>query len=70
MSVKINENYMLLKSNYIFAEINRRVEAFQKENPESEIIKMGIGDVTHPFPKAVVDDLKKLWLKWEMQILL
>jgi LL-diaminopimelate aminotransferase len=54
MSVKINENYLLLKSNYIFAEINRRVEKFQKENPEAHVIKMGIGDVTRPLPKAVV----------------
>ncbi len=55
MSVKINENYLLLKSNYIFAEINRRVDKFQKENPDANVIKMGIGDVTRPLPKAVVD---------------
>ena len=54
MSVKINENYLLLKSNYIFAEINYRVEQFQKENPDAKIIKMGIGDVTRPLPKAVI----------------
>ncbi len=59
MSVKINENYLLLKSNYIFAEINRRVEEFQKENPNSQIIKMGIGDVTRPLPKAVVEAFDK-----------
>ncbi|MDD3985836.1 MAG: LL-diaminopimelate aminotransferase [Methanobacterium sp.] len=55
MSVKINENYLLLKSNYIFIEINRRVEEFQKENPQAQIIKMGIGDVTRPLPKSVVN---------------
>ncbi len=59
MSVKINENYLLLKSNYIFAEINRRVDEFQKENPDAQIIKMGIGDVTRPLPKAVVDAFEK-----------
>ena len=59
MSVKINENYLLLKSNYIFAEINRRVEEFQKENPDAQIIKMGIGDVTRPLPKAVVEAFEK-----------
>ncbi len=52
MSVKINENYLLLKSNYIFAEISRRVEKFQKENPDAQVIKMGIGDVTRPLPKG------------------
>src|ERR1035438_10168973 len=59
MSVKINENYMLLKSNYIFAEINRRVEEFHKENPNAQIIKMGIGDVTRPLPRAVVEAFDK-----------
>ncbi len=59
MSVKINENYLLLKSNYIFAEINRRVDEFQKENPDAQIIKMGIGDVTRPLPKAVVEAFEK-----------
>ena len=59
MSVKINENYLLLKSNYIFAEINRRVEQFQKENPDAQVIKMGIGDVTRPLPRAVVDAFNK-----------
>lgn len=63
MSVKINENYLLLKSNYIFAEINRRVEEFQKENPNSQIIKMGIGDVTRPLPRAVVESFDKAVLE-------
>ena len=59
MAVKINENYMLIKSNYLFAEIARRVDRFQEENPEADIIKMGIGDVTIPLPKAVVREFKR-----------
>lgn len=59
MSVKINENYLLLKSNYIFAEISRRVDKFQEENPRANIIKMGIGDVTRPLPKAVVEAFQR-----------
>ena len=58
MSVKINENYLLLESNYLFAEINRRVEKYHVENPDAQIIKMGIGDVTKPLPKAVVEAFK------------
>ena len=46
MSVKINENYLLLKSSYIFAEINQKVNKFQEKNPDANIIRMGIGDVT------------------------
>ncbi|CDG65048.1 MAG: LL-diaminopimelate aminotransferase [Methanobacterium sp.] len=55
MSVIINENYLLIKSNYIFSEINQRVEKFQQENPDADIIRMGIGDVTRPLPRAVVE---------------
>ena len=55
MTVKINENFLKLKSNYIFSEINQRVNNYHEENPEANIILMGIGDVTRPLPKAVVD---------------
>lgn len=58
MAVKINENYLLLKSSYIFAEIAHRIEKYQNENPDADIIRMGIGDVTRPLPKAVVDEFK------------
>ena len=37
MSVKINENYLLLESNYLFAEIKRRVEKYHVENPDAQI---------------------------------
>ena len=53
MTVKINENYLLLKSNYIFSEINQRVEKYQKDNPDSDIIEWGIGDVTRLYPSIV-----------------
>jgi LL-diaminopimelate aminotransferase len=55
MAVIINENYLLLENNYIFSEINQRVEKYQKENPDTKIIRMGIGDVTRPLPRAVID---------------
>lgn len=59
MSVKINENYLLLKSSYIFAEINRRVENYQNEHPKADVIRMGIGDVTRPLPGAVEKEFQK-----------
>ena len=58
MAVKINENYLLLKSSYIFAEIAHRVDKYQTEHPDADVIRMGIGDVTRPLPKAVVDEFK------------
>jgi len=59
MAVKINENYLMLKKNYIFSEINHRVNNFREENPETNIILMGIGDVTGPLPKAVIDKFEE-----------
>ncbi|NYB52454.1 MAG: LL-diaminopimelate aminotransferase [Methanobacteriaceae archaeon] len=59
MAVQINENYLLLQSNYIFSEINHRVEKYQKENPDARIIRMGIGDVTRPLPEAVIEKFQE-----------
>ncbi|CCH65226.1 L,L-diaminopimelate aminotransferase [Richelia intracellularis HM01] len=48
----INDNYLKLKSGYLFPEIARRVNAFTQLNPNAPIIKLGIGDVTEPLPEA------------------
>lgn len=55
----INENYKNLKESYLFSEIAHRVNDFCAANPDKEIIRMGIGDVTLPLCTAVVDALKK-----------
>jgi len=53
--IKINENYKKLQASYLFSDIARRVSAFQKENPDMDIIKLGIGDVTRPLPPACIE---------------
>jgi LL-diaminopimelate aminotransferase len=55
--VKVNENYLKLPGSYLFAEIGRRVARFKQENPEANIIRLGIGDVTRPLPEAVINSL-------------
>lgn len=55
--IKINENYLKLKASYLFSDIAKRVSAFQEANPDKEIIKLGIGDVTMPLPEACVKAL-------------
>jgi len=52
--IRINENYLKLKSSYLFSEISKRVSSFQKDHPEMEIIRMGIGDVTMPLPSEII----------------
>jgi LL-diaminopimelate aminotransferase len=46
----INENYQKLQASYLFSDIAKRVAAFTEANPDQQIIKMGIGDVTEPLP--------------------
>jgi LL-diaminopimelate aminotransferase len=55
----MNENYLRLPGSYLFSEIARRVNQFKSENPDADIIRLGIGDVTRPLPPAVVDAMKK-----------
>ncbi|HSQ86876.1 MAG TPA: aminotransferase class I/II-fold pyridoxal phosphate-dependent enzyme, partial [Desulfobacterales bacterium] len=52
--IRINENYLKLQSSYLFVEIANRVSLYQKENPDTEIIRLGIGDVTLPLPPACI----------------
>jgi len=56
---RINDNYLKLKAGYLFPEIGRRVRAFQNEQPEAPIIKLGIGDVTEPLPPACVEAMQR-----------
>lgn len=53
----INENYLKLPGSYLFAEIARRVNKFKNENPQANIIRLGIGDVTQPLATEVVSHL-------------
>lgn len=53
--IRINENYLKLQASYLFLEIANRVAAFQKDHPDKEIIKLGIGDVTKALPKACIE---------------
>ena len=50
--VQVNENYLKLKAGYLFPEISRRVGEFVSNNPQADLIRLGIGDVTEPLPKA------------------
>ncbi|CAD7840917.1 MAG: L,L-diaminopimelate aminotransferase (EC 2.6.1.83) [Olavius algarvensis Delta 4 endosymbiont] len=52
--IKINENYLKLQASYLFADIARKVAAFQETHPERDVIKLGIGDVTRSLPPACI----------------
>lgn len=55
MSFRINENYLQLKKNYLFAEVGKRTASYIQTHPDKKVIRMGIGDVTLPLAKPVVD---------------
>lgn len=52
--ITINENYLKLQASYLFSDIAKRVTKFIDENPEKEVIKLGIGDVTKGLTPTVV----------------
>lgn len=56
---QINENFLKLEKNYLFINIAKKVNAFTAANPDADIIRMGIGDVTLPIAKCVVEAMKK-----------
>lgn len=51
---RINEGFLLLQSSYLFSDIAKRVNEFNKNNTGPGLIRMGIGDVTEPLPQACV----------------
>lgn len=55
--VKLNENYLNLKESYLFSDIAKRVAQFTEKNPDKKVIRLGIGDVTKPLTKAVIEAL-------------
>ena len=57
--ITINKNYLDLEKSYLFTDIARKVNAFEKANPDKKVIRLGIGDVTLPLPQVCVDALKE-----------
>lgn len=57
--VKINDHYLKLAAGYLFPEIGRRVKKFSDENPQSQLIRLGIGDVVRSLPNSVREAMHK-----------
>ena len=57
--MNLNKNYENLEQSYLFSTIAQKVNQFIAENPDKKIIRLGIGDVTRPLCKAVVDAMHK-----------
>lgn len=53
----INEHYLKLQGSYLFSTIAKKVAEYQKEHPQAEVIRLGIGDVTQPLVPAIIEAL-------------
>lgn len=57
--ISINPNFLKLEANYLFADIDRKVNEYKASHPDAKVISLGIGDVTRPIAPAVVEALHK-----------
>ena len=51
---QINDNFLKLPGSYLFSDIARKVSSFKAANPDINLIRLGIGDVTRPLPEACI----------------
>ena len=57
--MQINPHYAELNESYLFSTIAHKVADYQKAHPDADLIRLGIGDVTLPLAKSVVDAMHK-----------
>lgn len=55
--IRVNENYHKLQGSYLFSTIAKKVAAYAKAHPDKQLIRLGIGDVTQPIAKPMIDAL-------------
>lgn len=55
--MKVNQHFAAVKDSYLFSTVAAKVAAFSSANPQAELIRLGIGDVTLPLCDAVITAL-------------
>jgi len=55
----VNANFGKLAASYLFVDIAERVRRYSADNPDNEVIRLGIGDVTRPLPPAAIAALHR-----------
>ncbi len=53
----LNQDFGKIPPSYLFSEVAGRVGAYQEANPDAELLRLGIGDVTRPLPAVVIEAL-------------
>ena len=54
---KLNHHYQKLQPNYLFTEIEKRVDAFLAKEPHVKLSQLGVGDISMPIPSAIISEL-------------
>lgn len=57
--MNLNNNYENLEQSYLFSTIAKKVNEYISNNPDKKVIRLGIGDVTRPLCKVVVEAMHK-----------
>lgn len=57
--MKINDNFLKLESSYLFSTVAKKQREYQEKNPDKEVIRLSIGDVTKPLAPAVIKAMHK-----------
>ena len=57
---KVNENYLKIQGNYLFSTIAKKVQEFSEQNPDKEVIRLGIGDVTQPLAPVLQEAVQEM----------
>ncbi|MBQ9560295.1 MAG: LL-diaminopimelate aminotransferase [Bacteroidaceae bacterium] len=55
----VNDHFLKLPNNYLFADIAKKVNAFRVTHPRADVISLGIGDVTQPLCPAVTEAMHR-----------
>ena len=56
---QVNDNFQKLPGSYLFSDIAKKINTFRITHPKQDIIRLGIGDVTQPLPKACIEAMHK-----------
>jgi LL-diaminopimelate aminotransferase len=55
----VNDYFLRLSNNYLFADIAKKVNAYKMTHPKSRVVSLGIGDVTQPLCPASIEAMHK-----------
>lgn len=55
----LNKDLLQMETKDVYANVTEKVKAFKYENPNAEIISLGIGDVSKPIVKPVIEAMHK-----------